>query len=454
MKEKEKNNQSDDQAEIAKVIPAESPSENFLVTEHLQRMPKIYSRGLIYLIVIILTVAMIYSLVSKIDVVVVCNSVARPVSHKIKILSNRDGYIENIFISEGQEVEKNSPLFCIRSKETLTYKSKVLELHSSIPLKKEYYETKISAVQEELRQNESNINNTLMVKTLKLEQNSLSLASTENELAYWQKEVENLSIEYENTRALFEEGIALIKEYHEIESKIEKARTEVHRLISKRNIDIREKLIIEEEIADANSNYESSKKILEKEVTQHELEKETVLQSMQNELNTNEEKMLLMGGTSPDTNNERDKGNMVMAEKNGTISELYFRNTGDYVTESDLLCTVVPAGSPLYLDITVANRDIGFIEKAMEIKYKFNAFPYNDYGILYGSVSAISPSAVEGKTQEFLYHVKGTLDKDFFGIRGKKYKIKAGMTATAELITERKSIFSFLFQKVKEKIKP
>jgi len=53
------------------------------------------------------------------------------------------------------------------------------------------------------------------------------------------------------------------------------------------------------------------------------------------------------------------------------LSELYFKTTGQYVRESDLLCTIIPANSPLYMDITIANRDIGFVEENLKIKYIF-----------------------------------------------------------------------------------
>ena len=101
------------------------------------------------------------------------------------------------------------------------------------------------------------------------------------------------------------------------------------------------------------------------------------------------------------------------------------------------------------MDITVANKDIGFIEKGMEIKYKFDAFPHTDCGVLLGKVSAISPSAVEDRTLGLVYHLQGTLDTTCFDIREKIYHLKAGMTATAELVTDKKSIFSILFKKLK-----
>ncbi|MFX0200573.1 MAG: hypothetical protein ACFFCW_31015 [Candidatus Hodarchaeota archaeon] len=236
MVDKEKNNQEIEQSEILQVTPTGSPSENFLVTEHLQRMPNIFSRGLVYLIVLALVTALIYSLVSKIDMVVECTSVARPLSHKIKILSDRNGYIEKIFISEGQVIEKNAPLFLLRSKESLTYRAKVEELRHSIPLKKEYYDTKISSGRDELNQLEIDYGNSMRVKKLKLEQNNLSLNSIAYDLAYWQEEMESLSKVYESIEKLYKGGLISIREYNYTKSRLEKARTEVKKLISQKNI--------------------------------------------------------------------------------------------------------------------------------------------------------------------------------------------------------------------------
>ena len=86
----------------------------------------------------------------------------------------------------------------------------------------------------------------------------------------------------------------------------------------------------------------------------------------------------------------------------------------------------------------------------MEIKYKLDAFPYTVYGLVRGKVLTISPSAVEDVSLGFVYHVHGTLDKRDFEVKEKRYPIKAGMTATAELVKEKKSILSILIGKLKK----
>jgi HlyD family secretion protein len=437
-------------SETFQVSPVESPSENFLVTEHLQRMPSLFSRGLLYLVTLILLVTLVYILVSKIDIVVESRSIVQPTSHKIKILSDRDGYIEKIFISEGQVVEKDAPLFLIRSKEALTHRTKVDELSGSIPLKKEYYDTKISSIRDELSQLENELGKILNVKKLRLDQNHLSLRSNESDFAYWQKEENALSKEFEDAKMLYEKHLISIAYYNNLRGRLERARTEIEKLFSQKNITAKENRIIEEEIEEAKSNYINKKKIFEKEIKNLELEKAATLRSMQSEMEMSEKMLSIKNGPSLHRGNEKEKGNLIQAEKTGTVSELYFRNTGEFVRASDLLCTVLPADSPFYMDITVANKDIGFIEPDTEIKYKFDAFPYTDYGTLNGKVLMISPSAVEDKTQGFIYHIQGSLDQTYFEIKAKKYPIKAGMTATAELVTEKKSIFSMLFRKLRD----
>ena len=116
-----------------------------------------------------------------------------------------------------------------------------------------------------------------------------------------------------------------------------------------------------------------------------------------------------------------------------------------------MLCTILPTDSPLYMDIIVANKDIGFIKKGLDIRYKFDAFPFSDYGTISGKVSAISPSAVEDESLSFIYHIQGSLDKTVFEIKQERYPIRPGMTAVAELVTERISIFSLIFRRLRMK---
>jgi hemolysin D len=348
----------DKPSEVFEVVPLESPSENSLVSEHLQKMPSLFSRGLLYVIVILLAVSLIYCLVGKMEIVVECPAVARPVSHEIRVLSDRTGYLENVFVVEGQEVAKDTPLFHIRTRERLKQRAEVARI--------------------------------------KLEQAKSALSSLLTDIAFWEKEVQRILQELKNLENPYQRsGLVSGKEVTDARSRLEKAQTELKKLGAQRDIS-------QDEI-----------RILGKQISEDVSESEKTIQ----------------------------------AESAGVILELFFRNKGEYIRESDLLCTIVPVDSPLYVDVRVANKDIAFIEKGMVIKFKFDAFPYREYGFLTGRVSSISPSAIEDKNLGYVYQVHGALDKAHYDIKGKRYGVKPGMTAAAELVTERKTIFSMLFKK-------
>ncbi len=446
---KEPESRAEISSQISRMNPVGSPLESYVVSEYIRRMPNIISRGLIYIIVTVVLSAVVYSFVGKMDVVVEGKAVARPISHKIRILSDRSGFLERIFIEEGQAIDKKAALFLIRSKEGLTYKTKVEELRRSIPLKEEYFNLKISAAWDKLKQLASNFTNSIKVRKMKLHQNNLQLDSIDSDLHYWKEEIEFRSADRSRTETLLKEGIISAREHDRVSIGLEKANTEVRKLLSRRDITLEENRIIEEEIERETVNYANDKVVLEKEIKNLELEKKTTLNSMQNELEMTEKMLVMQSTSSPGQQAAVEEEKMIIAENSGIVSELYFKTTGHYVRESDLLCTIIPANSPLYMDITIANRDIGFIEENLKIKYKFDAFPYSDYGMLSGRVDAIAPSAIEDNSLGLAYHVRGSLENPFFDIKEKKYLIKVGMTATAELVTEEKSIFSLLFKRLK-----
>jgi multidrug efflux pump subunit AcrA (membrane-fusion protein) len=291
------------------------------------------------------------------DVVAECRAVARPLTNEVRILADRSGYLEQVFVQAGQDVEKDAPLFLIRAREPLAHEADV--------------------------------------KRIKVEQTRSSLASAESEAAFWENEIQRLTREVGSMADLLKNGIVSARDYNDAKSKLEKAQNEGKKAAGQKSILLDEMRILE-------------------------------------------------AGIKVDT---EESVKTIRTEQAGTIAEVRFKNKGEFIQPSDLLCTIVPSDSPLTMDITVANKDIGLIEPGMAVKYKFEAFPYREYGILRGQVKVIPPSASEDKTLGFVYLVQGDVTDPSYERRGKTYRVKAGMTAVAELITERKSIFALLFKK-------
>ncbi len=438
-----------EEGEVIAVVPLQSPSENFLVLEHLRKMPSIFARGLLYVILLIISASLAFSLLCRIDIVVECPSVARPTSHKTKIHSDRDGYVEGIFIKEGEPVNASDPLYVIKSGEVTSLHSKIDGLTQSIPLKTEYYDTKIFSMTEQLSYLEKKMENSLKTRRLKLDQNQMTLASIAVDVAYWQEQKKGLAVEFANIKMLYEKKLYSYPLFNAVKSRLEQARAEMEKLDKKREIALDENLIIEAEVQEIKDDHTNKKATLENELKNCRIERDTTVKALQKELDLTKNLLALKkNGSKRDGAQGRGDSDIIRANKAGTIFEIFVKNRGEYVRESDLLLTIIPENSPLYMDIEVANKDIGFISEKMKIRYKIDAFPHIDYGVLRGEVISVSPSAVNDSSSGPTYRIKGSIIEPFFTIKEKKYKVKAGMTATAELITKNKSIFSVMFDKL------
>jgi len=429
--------------------PHNTAGESFAVDEYLQRAPGIISRGLVYIIVLLVAAALVYSYSSIIDIIVEAPSVVMPQSDKIKVVADRSGYIERIFIAQGEKLKEGAPLFLIKTKENLSYETRMKSLKKSLPLEQGSFDSQIASLRNELAEAEANYRSALSIGQLKLQQSSIKAVSIDADIQYWSKEVENLREEFENTRALYEKRLTSIDDYNNLKSRLERAMTEVRKLTNEKNLNANADVIVRTEMARESDSLAAKKVLMESKIRSLEIEKRKTLKKIRDDIELNERMLTLKHGTDHPDEKGDQRGNLIRLQRGGVVSELLFRNKGDYVREGDILCTVVPTDLPLMTEISVSNRDIGFIEKGMKIKYKFDAFPYVDYGSLPGRVSFIPPSAIEDRERQFVYRIHGDIEQKYFDIKGKRYHVKPGMTARACIVTKKKSILSMMLGKLK-----
>jgi len=116
---------------------------------------------------------------------------------------------------------------------------------------------------------------------------------------------------------------------------------------------------------------------------------------------------------------------------------------------------VVPsAGSPLQAKLLVPSGVVGFIDLGSRVVLRFEAFPYQEYGLQYGYVTDISHSALlpaemtalTGKEAPApLYGVEVTLDRPFVVAHGRKAPLKPGMALSADILMPRQRIIEWMF---------
>lgn len=136
----------------------------------------------------------------------------------------------------------------------------------------------------------------------------------------------------------------------------------------------------------------------------------------------------------------------ITAPVSGLITTLEVRSAGTVLQSGQTIATIAPAGARLVVEAQVPNKDIAFIEKGLPVKLKFDAFPFQDYGAVEGTVIEVSPDAQLDKESRSFYKVTIAPRKTEIAAKDKNVPLRPGLALTVEIITERKSILSLILE--------
>jgi HlyD family secretion protein len=136
----------------------------------------------------------------------------------------------------------------------------------------------------------------------------------------------------------------------------------------------------------------------------------------------------------------------ITASVDGLITTLDVRSAGAVLQPGQTIATISPAGARLLVEARLPNKDVAFIEKGLRAKLKFDAFPFQDYGTVGGTVIDVSPDARIDKEQGSFYLLKIAPQTNEIVAKGKRLPLRPGLAVTAEIVTERKSILSLLLE--------
>lgn len=96
----------------------------------------------------------------------------------------------------------------------------------------------------------------------------------------------------------------------------------------------------------------------------------------------------------------------ITAPVSGYVNSIGVNTLGETVTSAQQLVTIVPNNTPNEMLCYVKNTDIADVELGMEAEIKLEAYPYNKYGTVKGTVKYISPSSFANEQLGSVYIVK------------------------------------------------
>ena len=132
----------------------------------------------------------------------------------------------------------------------------------------------------------------------------------------------------------------------------------------------------------------------------------------------------------------------ITAPCNGYIGTVQTLNSGDPVTASQELATLIPADEEVQMFCYVKNMDIADVHEGTETEIKLEAYPYNKFGTVKGKVVYISPTSFNSEQMGSVYLVKIKLTDDN-GI-----DIRPGLSGTVEIKTGRRTVMDYFLSPI------
>ncbi|MBN3922252.1 HlyD family efflux transporter periplasmic adaptor subunit [Nostoc sp. NMS4] len=140
----------------------------------------------------------------------------------------------------------------------------------------------------------------------------------------------------------------------------------------------------------------------------------------------------------------------------GVIFELPTTKPGAVVQVGQRIAQIAPKQAEFVLRANIPNQDSGFLKVGMPVKVKFDAYPFQEYGILPGKLTWISPDSKVSQTPQGnveTYELEITLDRQYVQSGNKRILLGAGQTANAEVIIRQRRVIDFVldpFKKLKK----
>lgn len=140
---------------------------------------------------------------------------------------------------------------------------------------------------------------------------------------------------------------------------------------------------------------------------------------------------------------------VVLAPQDGVVTALSVK-IGESVSLGSLALILIPKDVSWDVTVYASSRDIGFIRENSTAKIRYDAFPYQRFGLYSGQVSVVSRAAVKGSMldsrlipNEYYYKVKITLDDQCIKAYGKCEPLQAGMGLMATITTGQRTLIEW-----------
>lgn len=423
-----------------------------------ERPPSPMPRAVLWTLLVLLSILLLWSLIGKLDIVATAQGKLVPQTY-VKIVQPADaGIVREILVKEGDRVHADQVLLRLDttvSEADTTIVAGEVELRSlqlrridaeifgrklvRLPTDSDALFRQVEAQAEARRRA---YRDTLRMEEAVLEQAKEELEGAQAQLVKLEKLLPIFREEEESLSRLASQG--LLPKFQSAEKQRERIETEQNLFSQRRTVASLQSRIAESSgrIARVTSDYRQQ-------LLTERVEQQSMLQKAQQELAKQQ---------------YRGRLSELRAPQDGVIKDVATYTVGAVVNAGTVLMSLVPVDEALIAEVMVRNEDVGFVREGQHVKVKFAAYPFQDYGMIDGTVRRISADASEPVPQGNQDDSEGSdtpispykalveLQEQRLRNRGIDLTLAPGMQVVAEIRKGQRTVMQYLLSPVEKTV--
>jgi membrane fusion protein len=130
--------------------------------------------------------------------------------------------------------------------------------------------------------------------------------------------------------------------------------------------------------------------------------------------------------------------------------------TGQAIAAGATIAVLVPVGGKLEAELLAPSRAIGFVKPGQDVELSLEAFPYQRFGTVRGTVRSVSTTVISPqeigfqglRVEEPVFRIRVSLTSETMMAYGQAIPMQPGMLASAEIVFDRRSLMRWLFDPI------
>jgi hemolysin D len=359
-----------------------------------QRPPSPMPRAVLWTLLALLAILLLWSLIGKLDIVASAEGKLVPQTY-VKIVQPADaGIVREILVAEGDRVRAGQVVLRLDttlSEADTAIVAKEVELRS-LQLRRIEAETSNQNMtrrpedsSELFRQVEAQAHarrqayqDTLQTERAVLEQAKEDLQAAQAQVVKLEKLLPIYREEEESLATLAQQG--LVPRFQLAEKQRQRIETEQNLFSQQRTV-----ASLQSHIGEAQGRIARVTSEYRQQLLGERVESQTQLQKAQHELSKQQ---------------HRGRLSELRAPQDGIIKDVATYTVGAVVNAGTVLMSLVPIDEELVAEVMIRNDDVGFVHEGQRVKIKLAAYPFQDYGMIDGTVKKISADASDTNNRQ------------------------------------------------------